>query len=98
MRKCIGHTNMQQPPEAMKVIAFLPDIDGAKVIVECIGEADGKRFAFLLPPEYALRQMHPFLMVQSAIAKHSYVTEARRVIVRNHEELKQYIASRDSEA
>lgn len=97
MKKCVSHTNMQQPPEAMKVIAFLSDIGGTKVIVECIGKVDEKRFAFLLPPEYSLREIHPFFMVQAAITKHGYVAEMEKVVVRGTAALQQYVALRDAE-
>ena len=89
---------MQQPSEAMKVIAFLRDIDGTKVIVECIGKTDEKRFAFLLPPEYSIREMHPFFMVEAAIAKHGYRTEMKKVIVRDVAALQRYGTSRDAES
>lgn len=89
---------MQQLLETAKIVAYLPGINGAELIVERMERSDENRYAFLLPPDYVVMGQCAFPMVQSAIAKHSYIPETKRVIVRNHTELKQYIASRDAQS
>lgn len=89
---------MRKPSNMMKIIAYLHDIDGVKLIIECIGPKNETRYAFLLPPDYDLGGWCPFVIVQAAIAKHAYVSEVENIVVWNKAELLQYVSLRNTES
>jgi hypothetical protein len=77
--------------ESIKPIAYLDDLSGVKLIVEIPELQRNERFAFLLPPDYKISQLVSAPMAASAIIKHSYIPLPQETLLKDPEELKNFV-------
>lgn len=73
--------------------AYLPDVMGNKLIVEIVNSENERRFAFLLPPEYKIKNIEPRAILEAAISKYFYIPLIDNKILKNEGELSTFINS-----
>lgn len=71
--------------------AYLRDIGKVYLIVELQQLKGEPQYAFLLPPDYQIKEKVPRYMLDSAVAKYFYEPIEAEIIIKDYQALLRYI-------
>lgn len=70
-----------------RIIAYQPETDSYKFLVEFTDIQDNNRFSILTPPNYLPQQLMPVSLVEAALVKYNFLPASKEVFVESSSQL-----------